>query len=42
MKKILKSKRNHKNNNKIVAYGTYESGCYGSSCYVSSCKTNPC
>lgn len=42
MKKVLKSKRQHVKNVKIVAYGTYEGGCYGGSCYVSSCKTNPC
>jgi hypothetical protein len=42
MKKVLKSKRQYRKNNEILAYGTYEGGCYTSGCYTTSCKTNPC
>lgn len=42
MKRSLKSKKIIAKFNKIMAYGTFESGCFGASCYLSDCKTNPC
>ena len=40
MKKVLKSKRQYRKNNEILAYGTYEGGCYGKNCFITSCQTD--